>query len=91
MKSGDFKGAAQDLDGLLAEKPKLIDALYMRAACDRYLSNYEGALKYLNDLKNIKPDYGRAYQEEGHVYRAIGRSDQALIAYQRACSFNPVS
>lgn len=89
MKRGDFQGAATHLDGLLAEKPKLIDALYMRAACERYLSNYDRALVFLNDLKNVKPDYGRAYQEEGHVYRAMGRSDQALIAYQRACAFNP--
>ena len=89
IRRGDFSGASVALDEILADAPALANALYMRAVCDRYTKDYAGALKFLDRLKKVKPDYGRAYQEEGHVYKAMGKSALALQAYQRACHFNP--
>lgn len=89
MRRGEFSNASQQLDAFLKKHPNQTDVLYMRAVCARYLKNYSEALGFLNDLKAIKPDYGRAYQEEGHIYRAINDMTKALNAYQRACAFNP--
>ena len=36
------------------------------------------------------PEYGRAWQETGHLARAQGDADGAIAAYGRACRFNPM-
>jgi len=66
-----------------------IDALYMSAVCHRYLRDYPSALEFLATLKSKFPDFGRAYQEEGHLHKAKGNSEKALTAYFRATQFNP--
>ena len=61
----------------------------MSAVCHRYQGDCEAALGMLERLKSLHPEHGRAYQEEGHNYRDLGRADDALRAYSRACRFNP--
>ena len=40
-------------------------------------------------LHAAMPEYGRAWQEAGHLARARGRDEEALSAYARAVRFNP--
>ncbi len=61
----------------------------MRAVCLRYKADFEAALAVLAEIKAIAPEHGRAHQEEGHTFRDMGRVDDALRAYSRACRFNP--
>jgi tetratricopeptide (TPR) repeat protein len=61
----------------------------MSAVCHRYKSDYPTALDILACLKAATPENGRAFQEEGHTFRDMGRFDDALFAYARACQFNP--
>lgn len=89
MYKGDFVQACVIAHDILAIDDDNIDALYMRAVCERYLNQYDAALMSVNQLKNLSPDFGRAYQEEGHIYRAVKNDDNALIAYRRACQCNP--
>jgi len=84
-----FDEALADLDGYLRAEPADADALYMRAVCRRYTADFEGALADLAELKALMPEHGRAYQEEGHTYRDMRRPDEALVAYARACRYNP--
>ena len=65
------------------------DFLYMQAVCYRYCRRFEDALHTLERLKSIAPEHGRAYQEEGHIYRALSKNALALKAYERACALNP--
>ena len=65
------------------------DCLYLRAVCLRYLKQYDKAIEILSDLKNSTPEFGRAYQEEGHIYFAVGKLENAVLAYQRATQYNP--
>ena len=65
------------------------EALYMRAVCHRYRREFEAALGVLAKLRRLVPDHGRAYQEEGHNWRDLGRDDRAGIAYDRATRCNP--
>ena len=61
----------------------------MQAVCYRYCRRFEDALETLRRLKSTAPEHGRAYQEEGHIYRALSKSALALKAYERACALNP--
>lgn len=84
-----FAPALDDLAEALAAQPDNTEALYMAAVCHRYLGQFELAAAKLGRLKHLSPDFGRAHQEEGHLNRAQGREDAALLAYSRACQANP--
>jgi len=84
-----FAPALADLATVLAAEPDNTEALYMAAVCHRYLGQFEQAAATLDQLKHLAPDFGRAHQEEGHLFRAQGRDQEALLAYSRACQANP--
>ncbi|MEE2524960.1 sulfotransferase [Hyphobacterium sp. HN65] len=89
MYAGDFSAALSLINAALKEEPESVDALYLRAVCHRYQKDSGAALADLQDLKRIAPEFGRAYQEEGHLFKALGDAQRAIQAYQRACQFNP--
>jgi len=89
IREGAFRQAQAALAPIIADSPKSGEALYMMAVCARYLGDMEAALDWLEKLRAVDPEYGRAYQEEGHVHLARGDMKRALTAYRRACQFNP--
>jgi len=84
-----FDEALRILEPIIETAPENPEALYMSAVCHRYQGECQVALAVLSRLKNLSPEHGRAYQEEGHNYRDLGSADDALLAYSRACRFNP--
>lgn len=86
---GHFDDALASLLPLLADEPDNIDALYIKAVCERYAGNFDTAHKTLTKLKELQPEFGRAFQEEGHLYRETGDAAKALTAFQHACRANP--
>jgi len=89
MYDGQFQQALETSRAILITRKDNIDALYMKAVCERYLRQNKTALTSIDRLKNLSPDFGRAYQEEGHVFRALGQLENAMAAYRRACQCNP--
>ena len=89
MYAGAFHEAVTLLDDAIHSDPDSVEARYMRAVCHRYLKDVPAAAADLAALKQMAPDFGRAYQEEGHLHRDSGNTERALLAYQRACQFNP--
>ena len=89
MQSGDFAGAASMAKSVLAGQPAHRDALYIAAVCARYQNQPDEARAFLAELKAAAPDFGRAFQEEGHLKRQQGDVSGALLAYQRATRYNP--
>lgn len=87
--AGHYEQALADLRLILHDEPGNADALYMSAVCRRYRREFGAALAQLSRLKALAPENGRAYQEEGHAYRDMGRTGHALAAYAQACRFNP--
>jgi len=85
----DFSGAIAVLQPLLKSKPDEPEALYMSAVCLRYTQQYDAALAFLSHLKSVQPEHGRAHQEEGYNQRALGNTEKALKAFDRACFYNP--
>lgn len=86
---GQFSQALELLNAAVKKESANAEVLYMRAVCQRYLGQLQAALQDLEQLKRLVPGHGRAHQEEGHVYRAQGRMEDALRAYTRACYYNP--
>ena len=89
MQAGKFDDAAAKAGEVLAQAPDNQDALYMAAATARYRDRPEEAFRHLDRLKRIAPDFGRAFQEEGHLHRKLGNVMAALTAYERAVRYNP--
>jgi len=89
MQDGAFEAALDTLAPVLAADPDHSDALYMKAASERYLKRYEAALETLGRLLSASPEFGRAWQEQGHVHRDLGDAARALGAYRAATQINP--
>ncbi|KPP83161.1 MAG: TPR domain protein [Oceanicaulis sp. HLUCCA04] len=87
--AGSFAEALDLLAPVLEAEPGHGEALYMTAVCQRYLEQFDKARTCLETLKSVQPEFGRAWQEEGHLLRAQGNAGQALQAYARACQYNP--
>lgn len=61
----------------------------MAAVSARYVGRHEDAAQHLSALKSVSPDFGRAYQEEGHLKRKLGDMAGAISAFERATRYNP--
>ena len=89
MQVGDFAASERSLNLLVSKVPSNGDVLYMLAVCYRYQKRYPEALDTLRKLRFSVPDHSRAYQEIGHVYRAMNQIDAALNSYSQAVLINP--
>ncbi len=87
--NSQFDAALTSLCGILDKAPEHQDALYMSAVCQRYAKRSDAAFAIIEKLKALAPDFGRTFQEEGHLYRELGQSENALRAFSQACVLNP--
>lgn len=89
MKSGQFAEALTLASSVLDKTPDHQEALYLVAVCARYERKYDQASNSIQKLKIAAPDYGRAFQEEGHLNLALNRKTDALKAFRQATRLNP--
>jgi len=89
LQSGEFAAGLAVAEMMLADNPADTDLLYIAAVAGRYLKRFDVAADYLAQLHAAAPEYGRAWQEAGHLERAQGSTAKALAAFQRATQFNP--
>jgi len=89
MQAGRFGEGLSLARALLEEEPGDAEALYLAAVAARYLKDYEAAAGWLERLHAASPEYGRAWQEAGHLALARGREADALAAFACATRFNP--
>jgi tetratricopeptide (TPR) repeat protein len=87
--AGDFGAAEQTAREALENAPDNGDLLYILAVAQRYQNKLDDAQTTLSQLKTVWPEYGRAFQEEGHIHRARNEQTQAIAAYSTAIQFNP--
>jgi len=88
LRSGDAAGALAAAETALAQQPEG-ELHYFAAVAARYAGDFDRAQTHLDALKRLQPDFGRAYQEQGHLLRLRGDGAGALAAYERACALNP--
>ncbi|MHA7859605.1 MAG: tetratricopeptide repeat-containing sulfotransferase family protein [Henriciella sp.] len=89
LQSGRFDDAAALAAALLSQDREDQDGHYLAAVAARYLGQSDAAKDHINALKQISPDYGRAFQEEGHLLRQLADPEGALRAFQNATRCNP--
>ncbi|MAV50620.1 MAG: hypothetical protein CME93_06630 [Hyphomonadaceae bacterium] len=89
LQQGKFEVAEQLISNLLETAREQQDVVYMSAVCARYLGKYSDAENTLGKLKQLAPEFGRAYQEEGYLMKASDRPDDAIAAFQLATRYNP--
>ena len=61
----------------------------MLAVARRYLKDFDGAIASVRDVLDLRPDYGRAYQELGYCHLAQNHPEQAASAFAAAVELNP--
>ncbi|MCO4811705.1 MAG: sulfotransferase [Gammaproteobacteria bacterium] len=88
LSTGRAEDACLVLRELLRELPQHEEALYIFAVSLRYAGKLEGAKKTLEKLQRLRPTYGRAWQEEGHVHVAMGNKSAARVAFRKAVTRN---
>lgn len=89
LQASEFAKGLALAENLLAERRSDPEALYLAAVASRYLGKHSDAEKHLGALHQAMPEYGRAWQEEGHMALALGDKTKALEAFARATRFNP--
>lgn len=89
LQANAFERGLAFAEAILADVPNDAEALYIAAVANRYLARHQDAQDYLDRLHAQIPEYGRAWQEAGHLARATGDTEQAVEAYGRAVRFNP--
>lgn len=88
LQDGKLLEAIDGAQSVLDEDPNQADALYLLAVAQRYLKQYDRALLSIARLKELRPAYGRACQEEAHTYLAQEKIPEAIAAYRHAVSLN---
>jgi len=88
LQAGEFEVGLALAQELLAGDPADSEAQYIAAIAARYLKRFDAAGDYLAQLHAAMPEYGRAWQEQGHLALARGDSEGALAAFVRATRFN---
>eukprot|EP00347_Sterkiella_histriomuscorum_P012335 403368987 len=56
-KKGDYHGAIQDYKQALQFNPKLLNAVYSKAACENKIGNYEDAIQTYNEAFALDDDF----------------------------------
>jgi tetratricopeptide (TPR) repeat protein len=87
---GQFEKALAHLHAQLGEDvAQHVEALYIRALCQRQLAQYQQALDSLRQLVELDSGYARAYQEIGHLHNSVNNSGEAIRGFEDAVALNP--
>jgi tetratricopeptide (TPR) repeat protein len=75
-------------EALLREVPENRDVLYMVAVAQRFLRRVPEALRTLERLEQLYPEYPRTFQERGHCHVALRAVSPAIAAFEQAVRLN---
>ncbi len=89
LKNNDLDRATRTLQQLLAANAEHRDGLYYLGVCQRQSKDLAAAKQTLLTLTKTHSDYGRAYQELGHVFLGQRNVHAAYDAYRKAIALNP--
>lgn len=89
LQQGRLDESMVSLKTLLEETPAHRDALYYLAVCQRRQNANQDSLNSLATLISTHPEYGRAYQERGHNYEALGQVQESIASFEAAVEKNP--
>ncbi len=88
LTNGRAEHACLVLRDFLRENAEHDEALYVFAVSLRYAGKLAGAQLTLQKLQRLRPGYGRAWQEEGHLLLAMNDRSGAKTAFRQAVARN---
>lgn len=80
---------AKQLQQQTSDRQDQIQLWYLIAVAQRYTKAFSQALASIEALLELDPSYSRAHQEQGHIYIALAKAQQATVAFERATELNP--
>ena len=89
ISKGQLSEASEKLNTMLANNTEHTEGRYCLAVCQRKQQKYTQALENLKHILASVPEHGRAYQEQGFIHKALGETDLAIAAFEKALSLNP--
>jgi tetratricopeptide (TPR) repeat protein len=89
ISKGQLSEASEKLNTMLANNTEHTEGRYCLAVCQRKQQKYTQALENLKHILASVPEHGRAYQEQGFIHKALGETDLAIAAFEKALSYNP--
>ncbi|MCU7554405.1 sulfotransferase [Alteromonas sp. ASW11-19] len=66
-----------------------VELLYLRAVALRLSQHFTQAIEDTHTILSLRPDHGRAFQEQAYSYKALNQHRQAASAFYQATRFNP--
>ena len=73
----------------MLENPGHKFASFGKAYIDIKFENYDNALKTLDNIINMAPDYSNALTLRGYAFEQLNEPKNALADYQKALEINP--
>lgn len=92
IQAGRLRAALKALRELRRNPGKSIsptDVDYYLAVAQRLSGHYKEALQTLKELVEVRPEFGRAYQESGYNYISLRMPAEAVGAFSMAVEHNP--
>lgn len=65
------------------------DLHYLQVVALRLNKQFDRAMDSAHRLIAIEPEYGRVWQEQGYLYKALNQPEKAALAFYKAVQFNP--
>ncbi len=78
-----YEEAREQLDHLLALDSSRLDWRMLKAATLVEVNEYEEAIELFESVLKLRPDHRQAYLSYGHALRAVGRTEDCIVAYEK--------
>lgn len=89
FKARRYEEALQAFAEAFATDSKFYRALVYQGLCHLEMGNAEEARRSLEAAARMAPDYAKAHNGLGNVYRRLGEMDLAIEAFRRAAKMEP--
>ncbi|MFC6978183.1 tetratricopeptide repeat protein [Microbulbifer taiwanensis] len=89
LKKRDFSRARELAEKLAEDHPDDAESFYLLAVSQRYLGESAAALDTLDKLLQLDSQHARAFQERGHNFARLGKTNSAVDTFRRAAELNP--
>jgi len=89
MSTKNYSEAQQYLDKALSKVPDFVDAYLASAECQRFMGNYDRAIKLCRQAISVADNNPMAYFQMGQTFIVVKDWKQAQDAFKSAVEFDP--
>lgn len=89
MATQDYRAALTDFTRIVEIAPDFAEGWNKRATVLWLVDDYEGSIADVDRTLALEPRHFGALAGLGHIYAALDRDEEALVAYEKALAVNP--